>query len=65
MKKGAEWLCLCSQNSVPVLVSVQVVQRYGMCLLKSTFGLKRVNLEIYLMFHLLFWGGRGGKKMFK
>lgn len=47
-------LCLCSQNSVPVLVSVQVVQHFGMCLLKSTLGLKRtVNLEIYLMFRLL------------
>lgn len=42
-------LCLCSQNSVPVLVSVQVVQCYGMCLLKGTLGLKLVDSEIYLM----------------
>lgn len=54
VKRMVKQLCLCSQNSVPVLVSVQVVQHFGMCLLKSTLGLKRtVNLEIYLMFRLL------------
>lgn len=49
MKKMPKQLCLCSQNSVPVLVSVQVVQCYGMCLLKGTLGLKLVDSEIYLM----------------
>lgn len=54
-------LCLCSQNSVPILVSVQVAQCYGMCHLKSTLGLKRVNLEICLMFHSLFQGRQNVK----
>lgn len=49
MKKIAKQLCLCSQNSVPILVSVQVVHCHGMCLLKGTLGLKQVNLKIYLM----------------
>lgn len=49
MKKVAKQLCLCSQNSVPILVSVQVMQCYGVCLLKGTLGLNRVDSEIYLI----------------